>query len=238
MGRPIKQVVDYFPHQVNKGKTKLVLQNEFGNDGYAFWFQLLELLCVSDNQVYDYNNPASWRLLLAVTHVNEDTAISILQLLADLGAIDAGLNNKRIIWSQNLVDNLELVYRRRATGIPEKPVIVDNNPINVNKNRHTKLNNTKLNNTKLNNTKEDGNIVLSNKIQQFNTYKTKLIERYPGLDIEDEWERCQIWYRDHNKTMKSPSLALGNWCRKEMKIKQKQEPEPENDEPIKGLTIR
>jgi len=95
MARPKKQTIDYFPHQVGNGKTKLILQNEFGNDGYAFWFQLLELLCVSDNQVYGYNNPASWRLLLAETHVTEDNAIKILQLLADLGAIDSELHKNK-----------------------------------------------------------------------------------------------------------------------------------------------
>ena len=147
MARPIKQTVDYFPHLVNKGKTKLILQNEFGNDGYAFWFQLLELLCLTDNQVYDYNNSASWRLLLAETHVTEDNAIKILQLLADLGAIDSKLHKNKIIWSQNLVDNLELVYKRRATGTPVKPVIANKNPVNVNIRPHTKQDKTKQDKT-------------------------------------------------------------------------------------------
>jgi len=148
MARPIKKTVDYFPHQVGNGKTKLILQNEFGNDGYAFWFQLIELLCVSNNQVYDYNDPASWRLLLAETHVSSDLAIKILQLLADLNAIDSEQHKNNIIWCQNLVDNLELVYKRRATGTPEKPVNVSINPVNVNKSTQTIQYNTKLNKTK------------------------------------------------------------------------------------------
>ena len=148
MARPIKQTVDYFPHLVLKGKTKLILQNEFGNDGYAFWFQLLELLCLTENQVYDYNNPASWRLLLAETHVTEDSAVKILQLLADLGAIDFELHKSKIIWSQNLVENLELVYKRRSTGKPEKPVIANKNTVNANNNRHTRQDNTRQDNTR------------------------------------------------------------------------------------------
>ena len=147
MARPQKQTIDYFPHHVSDGKTKLILQNEFGNEGYAFWYQLLELLCESENQFFDYSNPASYRLLLAKTHSTEDTAGKILQLLADLGTIDPELHKSRIIWSQNLIENLELVYRRRAMGIPERPVIANNNPVNVNKSTQTKLNNTKLNNT-------------------------------------------------------------------------------------------
>jgi len=147
MARPKKQTIDYFPHYVNGGKTKLILQNEFGNDGYAFWFKLLELLCRSESQVYDYNNSASWRFLLAETHVSEDIAVKILQLLADLSAIDSELHRAKIIWSQNLVENLELVYRRRLTGTPIRPVIANINPVSAGNNRQTILNNTKQNNT-------------------------------------------------------------------------------------------
>ncbi len=53
----------------------------------------------------------------------------------------------------------------------------------------------------------------------FVTYKEKLKATFPELDIDEEWERCQIWYRDHKKTIKSPSLALGNWCKKEREIR-------------------
>ena len=52
----------------------------------------------------------------------------------------------------------------------------------------------------------------------FKIYKEKLVTKFPEFDIDDEWERCQIWYRDHNKKIKSPSLSLGNWCRKERQI--------------------
>jgi len=56
-------------------------------------------------------------------------------------------------------------------------------------------------------------------VASFIAYKEKLRTTFPELDIDAEWERCQIWYRDHNKVMKSPSLALGNWCRREREIK-------------------
>lgn len=124
MPRPLKRTVDYFPHFVQHGKTLLILQNEFGNDGYAFWFKLLSLLCKTDGQVYDYNNPASWRLLLAETSVNEDTANRLLQLLAEIDAIDTVLYQSKVIWIQQLVDNLSDVYTRRRNGsVPERPIL-------------------------------------------------------------------------------------------------------------------
>ena len=48
MSRPRKAVVDYFPHYVNHGKTLFILEQKYGNDGYAFWFKLLEMLGGSD----------------------------------------------------------------------------------------------------------------------------------------------------------------------------------------------
>jgi len=53
----------------------------------------------------------------------------------------------------------------------------------------------------------------------FTTYKEKLRIIYSSLDIDEEWERCQIWYKDHKRAIKSPSLALGNWCKKEMEMR-------------------
>jgi len=149
MARPLKRTVDYFPHFVNAGKTLLILQNEFGNDGYAFWFKLLALLCKTDGQVYDYNNLASWRLLLAETNVSEDIANKILQLLADIEAIDPELYLAKIIWVQNLVDNLADVYTRRRNGfVPSRPVIDNINPVNVSRKPQTILDQTRLDHTK------------------------------------------------------------------------------------------
>jgi len=215
MARPKKQTIDYFPHQVGNGKTKLILQNEFGNDGYAFWFQLLELLCVSDNQVYGYNNPASWRLLLAETHVTEDNAIKILQLLADLGAIDSELHKNKVIWSQNLIDNLELVYRRRATGIPERPVIADKNEVIDNNNRQTILNNTKQ-------YKRGGELSTSQEylfnillrcpaIKKGDSAKLpELLKDYPGIKYELEFKKFVEWWPGPKKR-KKPWVVLRNW---------------------------
>lgn len=207
MARPQKQTIDYFPHYVNHGKTLLILQHEFGNDGYAFWFKLLELLCSSEGQVYDYNNPASWKLLLAKTAVSEDVANRILNLLAELGTIDSHLKEGKIIWVQNLVDNLELVYNRRKCGTPEKPVIVDKNRVNVNKSTHTKQNNTKQNNTKQKVYGEFQNVLLTDAEYQkledrFNTRVPEIIEEL-SLGIESKGYK----YKSHY-------AAILNWQRR------------------------
>lgn len=123
MARPKKQKVDYFPHFVSSGRTIFILENEYGNDGYAFWFKLLEILGDSEGHYYDCNNKANWKFLLAKTHVDEVSAEKIINTLIELDKIDKELWEKRIIWVQNFVNNLSELYKKRATNLPTKPVL-------------------------------------------------------------------------------------------------------------------
>ena len=51
--RPKKAIVDYFPHFVSHGKTMFTIEMKYGNDGYAFWFKLLEILGSTENHYID-----------------------------------------------------------------------------------------------------------------------------------------------------------------------------------------
>ena len=122
MGRLRKQTAEYFPHFVGDSRTKFVLENTWGNDGYAFWFKLLELLCRSDGHFYDCSQAADMKYLTALAKVTNEVATDILQELADMGKIDAQLwSERKIIWCQTLVDNLAGMYAKRTTPIPNRP---------------------------------------------------------------------------------------------------------------------
>ncbi len=121
MPRPSKCVVDYFPHFVRSGKTMFTLEARFGNDGYAFWFKLLEMLGGADGHFLDLNKPDDWEFLLAKTRVSDVIADGILSMLSRLDAIDAKLWGSRLVWSQNFVEFLMPVYKRRSVSAPTKP---------------------------------------------------------------------------------------------------------------------
>lgn len=123
MGRPRKQTVDYFPHFTSSdSKTKFILEQNWGNDGYAFWFKLLELLGRSDGHYYDCSKAADSKYLAALTRIDETTTKEILDTLADLGNIDRELwEERKVIWCQSFVDNLQDVYSKRTAVIPKKP---------------------------------------------------------------------------------------------------------------------
>lgn len=122
MARPRKQTVDYFPHYCMGGKTMFILEQKYGNDGYAFWFKLLEMLGASEGHYLQLENPADLEFLTAKTHIEADKCEEILSLLAKLDAIDADLwNEHKVVWSDNFASNISDAYRNRKVDTPSKP---------------------------------------------------------------------------------------------------------------------
>ena len=130
MGRKPKKGVDYFSHDCDASTkpTLFTIQSQFGNDGYAFWFKLLEFLGQRENLSFDCNVKSEWLFFVAKAKVSEETANQILDTLASIDAIDAELWKNRIVWSQNFVERVEEVYRKRGIIPPTKPVIGEENP--------------------------------------------------------------------------------------------------------------
>lgn len=167
--RPDKNTVEYYPHYCEEGgKTLFILENTYGNDGYAFWFKTLSLLGRTPGHFFNVHNRHDWLFLLARTRVSEVNANNIIKLLIDLGAIDRDLwENNKVIWCQNFVDHLASLYARRKNGtIPHKPSLCKHKPslckqkpvstkltaINDSKKPQTKLKESKLKESKVKNT--------------------------------------------------------------------------------------
>ena len=107
MGRIAKSGVDYFSHDTgaHNRKTISALRSRFGNDGYAFWFILLELLGEQQNLSLDCSDEINLIYLCTETQVSEKTAADILDLLSRMEAIDKELWQKhRVIWCQGFAE--------------------------------------------------------------------------------------------------------------------------------------
>ena len=145
MGRPSKQTVDYFPHDCEGKKTIFTLESLYGNDGYAFWFKLLELLGSTEGHLYNLTKPADKLYLYSRAKVSEELGEKILSTLSDLEAICPKLYAKRLIWCDNFVERLRGVYDKRHTDIPVKPSIRGENPGSRGDNPQSKAKQSKLN---------------------------------------------------------------------------------------------
>jgi len=121
MPRQKKQTVDYFPHYCNHKATMFILEQRYGNDGYSFWFKLLESLGTEEGHFLDLRNPSKWEYLQAKTRLSDDVCRSILNMLAKIEAIDPELWKINVVWSQKFVDGLSPVYGNRRVEIPVRP---------------------------------------------------------------------------------------------------------------------
>jgi hypothetical protein len=121
-------VVDYFPHYCQHKKTLFILEERYGNDGYAFWFKLLEMLGNSKGHYLDLNDSSEMEFLMAKTHLSGVIGMEILDLLAKLGAIDPEAWSRKAIWCQNFVDGVAPVYQSRRQPVPQKPSCLAEKP--------------------------------------------------------------------------------------------------------------
>lgn len=165
MARPKKNKVDYFPHMVTSGKTLYILEQKWGNDGYAFWFKLLEIIGDTEGHYFCTENDADWEFLIAKTHVTGETASEILETLAKLNAIDPELWEKNIIWSQNFIDNIQDVYLKRRLSVPKKPLSEgfwpenpQQNDVSAPKMRQSKVKESKVNKRENTRTEKNENL--------------------------------------------------------------------------------
>lgn len=171
LARPKKQTVDYFPHLCSHGKTMFILEQKYGNDGYAFWFKLLEILGSTEGHYIRLENLPAWEFLQAKTHIDQDKCLEILDLLANLEAIDDELwRDYKVIWSDNFISNIAEAYKKRIVDLPQKPSFrnqkptsegvstsgnpaeIDSTGISTDINPQMKLNEMKLNEMKVDET--------------------------------------------------------------------------------------
>jgi DNA-directed RNA polymerase subunit F len=164
MARPTKAIVDYFPHNAISGKTLFILEQEFGDKGYCFWYKLLETLAQTEHHFLDLNNAAEMDFFRAKVRIDEDTCNKILEKLAKLDAIDKELLELKIIFSENFVKGIHDAYRNRKINVLFKKDILQFlssnssiegisyviNEVSDVRNPQSKLKETKLNNNNFN----------------------------------------------------------------------------------------
>jgi len=215
MGRPIKNTVDYFPHSCNHKKTIFILEQQYGNDGYAFWFKLLELLGSTDKHFIDCNNKSNWRFLQAKTHLSEEKCVEMLNLLVELDAIDKNLWDKKIIWCQNFVDNITDVYRNRRVETPTKPLFYKHKlkqaDVSTNIKSQSKVKESKVNKSK------EIYIVLSKKLGDLILKRKpdfKIIKKQEKKNYIDWADNIRLMVERDNRKIEKIKEVI-EWCQED-----------------------
>jgi len=212
MARPKKATVDYFPHSCAHKTTIFVLEQKYGNNGYAFWFKILELLASSEGHYYDCRKPHLWEFLQAKTRLSEDLCNELLDLLAKLEAIDPKLWSKRIIWSDNFVAGIADVYKNRRVEMPSKPDFYRQKPrkadISTGRNPQSKVKESKGDNSNKSIRKKSKKFIKPT-IEEIREY---CLERKNKIDPEQflNFYESKGWMIGKNK-MKEWRAAVRTW---------------------------
>jgi len=120
MSRGPRHDVDYFPHECIHGRKMHIIETKYGNDGYAIWFKLLEQLGMANYHYLDVSDEMNLMFLVSTFKVDEEKALSVLDTLSKLGAIDKFLYEEhQIIYSQKFVESVKDAYRKRKSQIIE-----------------------------------------------------------------------------------------------------------------------
>ncbi len=128
--RKKKDTAEYFPHQSEHGKTLFIIDKKWGNDGYACFFRLLELLCKTDGHYLELSTEESRIYAAAYCNVAEDLLMELIALLVATSKIDKPLwQHHQVIWYPSFVDGLAPLYRNRRRDLPAKPVFQIQDPI-------------------------------------------------------------------------------------------------------------
>ena len=207
MGRLPKIGVDYFTLDVHaaSGPTLFTVQNRFGNDGYALWFKLLEFMGTQEKLYADFSVPKDWEYFVSLARVDKDRAVAILDLLANIDAIDKELwTTKKIVWSNNFAGRAKPVFDKRGTLTPDKPEIEVN--------EQTEESQTQPAPKRKKKTDDDPN---KKKYAEFVSMEEReyqsLVDKYGEKAAEKLIELLDNYKGSSGKTYKSDYRAILNW---------------------------
>lgn len=241
----LSNTVEYFPHYANASNkmTLRYLEGKYQYKGYTLWFKLLECLASTEGHYLDLNQTLHKGYLLECLRLayTEPTAYiplsyqeltDFLQDLATINAIDKDLwTNHSIVWSDNFVAHLSVVYANRHRSLPLKPTFGNNGSTPPTENlpatygETTDISRSRVEEVERSRVEEVEDTTV-NKIDKakaiFLSFKEN--ERYSLLDFGNEFKKfCEYWFEGKRK-LKNTTLACHNWLDHALLYKQKNEP--------------
>lgn len=222
MVRPRKQTVNYFPHRCTHRKSMFIIEQRWGNDGYAFWFKLLEMLGSAEGHYLRFESTADWEFLMAKTNLSEYKCKKILNLLSILNCIDGKLwDNYRVVWSDKFVDGIKDAYRNRVQEIPHKPNFL-RKKLNLGKQSYVRNPHIILKKTKVKEKKVETPSSKPKKVFDINSVEYRcskyLFKKIKENNPEAKEPNLQIWARHIDLMLRIDKRGIRNikkvidWC--------------------------
>lgn len=120
MARKEKLTLDYYPHYAVQGDISKIIQEQYGNDGYAVLYKNFEQFCLRDRQYIDLKEYVTLASISAYCKMSEEKYLEIVNTLVKLGAYDKDLwSEKKMLVSESFLENTKDAYKKRTTKMPE-----------------------------------------------------------------------------------------------------------------------
>lgn len=121
MARPIKQGLDYFPHDTDAVSDEKIeaLRSLHGNDGYVFYFVLLERIYRTEEAELDISDAETQQILSRKVAVTIDKFKEMLKTSLKYGCFDIEDYEKRGVLTSNGI-------KRRSAQVIEKRLVERN----------------------------------------------------------------------------------------------------------------
>ena len=153
----------------------------------------------------DFSVPKDWEYFVSLARVDKDRAVAILDLLANIDAIDKELwTTKKIVWSNNFAGRAKPVFDKRGTLTPDKPEIEVN--------EQTEESQTQPAPKRKKKTDDDPN---KKKYAEFVSMEEReyqsLVDKYGEKAAEKLIELLDNYKGSSGKTYKSDYRAILNW---------------------------
>ena len=200
LGRPTKNTVDYFPHNVKEDKTVKILEYKFGAKGYAGYYKLLELIGDTELHRLGFKKSEDEYYALHRTGMSKDEFIEMIDLLIGIGKVDEDLwKNEQVIWIDDFVTSLSPVYFNRRKPLPTKDGVVSTSR----NSQESKVKESKV---------EESEAKDITPTPQFDL--NKYSKKYPTLDVSLSFEKYQLNCEEKHRPLSDTSFNL--WVRDDM----------------------
>jgi hypothetical protein len=116
MGRPRKEGMDYFPHDVDASQDEKIeaMRSMFGNDGYAFYFITLERIYRSEAGELDLNNNVIMVSLAKKIMVTQNKLKKMIDTSIEVGLFcSENFEKRKILTSAGIKKRLSLIHGLR-----------------------------------------------------------------------------------------------------------------------------
>lgn len=224
MARPRKSGLDYFPHDtdaVNDEKIE-ALRALYGNDGYAFYFILLERIYRTNTFEIDISDLETRQILAGKTGISLEKFELILQTALNHGCFDKKVYSKKGVLTSSgikkraavVVDKrrkMRDIYEQKKQGISDAEIEEENLPemlqSKVKKSKSKdKTNRSKVTNTSAPDKKEYAPLVCLTE-QQYGS----LVDKFGKEDTEEMLEILSNYKAANGKQYVSDYHAVLNW---------------------------